>query len=100
MGVAQKTMFSISDHWAKFFGIFGEPMEHNTIAKSKETFFTKMYKRPRTSILLVIWTYFSRVIGENARKMVKNRNLRIRIQSDSIKNFDLWDMRYIMLKGI
>ena len=39
MGVAQKTMFSISDRWAKFFGVSGAPMEHNAIAKSKETFF-------------------------------------------------------------
>ena len=41
MGVAQKTMFSISDRWAEFFGIFGAPMKHNAIAKSKETFFCK-----------------------------------------------------------
>ena len=39
MGVAQKAMFSILDRQAKFFGISGAPMEHNTIAKSKETFF-------------------------------------------------------------
>ena len=38
MDVAQKTMFSISDHQAKIFGISGAPMEHNVIAKSKETF--------------------------------------------------------------
>ena len=37
MGVAQKTM---SDCLAKFFGISGAPMEHNAIAKSKQTFFT------------------------------------------------------------
>ena len=49
MGVAQKTMFSISDRLEKFFGISGAPMEHNAIAKSKKNFFaTKMYKRPRT----------------------------------------------------
>ena len=47
MGVAQKTMFSISDRWVKFFGISGAPMEHNTIAKSKKLFFVKMYKRSR-----------------------------------------------------
>ena len=39
MGVVQKTMFSISDRLAKFFGIPGVPMEHNAIAKSKPTFF-------------------------------------------------------------
>ena len=39
MGVAQKTMFSISDRIAKFFGISGAPMEHNAIAKSKQSFF-------------------------------------------------------------
>ena len=39
MGVAQKTMFSISDRLAKFFGKSGAPMEHNTTAKSKQTFF-------------------------------------------------------------
>ena len=38
MGVAQKTMFSISDHQANIFGISGAPMEHNAIAKSKEMF--------------------------------------------------------------
>ena len=42
MGVAQKTMFSISDRLAKFFGISGAPMEHNTTAKSKQTFFYKL----------------------------------------------------------
>ena len=41
MGVAQKTMFSISDHRVNIFGISGAPMEHNAIAKSKETFFCK-----------------------------------------------------------
>ena len=50
MGVAQKTMFSISDHLAKFFGICGAPMEHNAIAKSKQPFFLQIrHKRPRTS---------------------------------------------------
>ena len=39
MGVAQKTMFSISDHRASIFGISGAPMEHKSAAKSKETFF-------------------------------------------------------------
>ena len=34
MGVAQKTMFSISDHRASIIGISGAPMEHNEIAKS------------------------------------------------------------------
>ena len=49
MGVAQKTMFSISDRLAKFFGISGAPMEHNAIAKSKQTFFLQIrHKRPRT----------------------------------------------------
>ena len=42
MGVAQKTMFSISDRLTKCFGIFGAPMEHNAIAKSKQTFFYKL----------------------------------------------------------
>ena len=42
MGVTQKTMFSISDRLAKFFGISGAPMEHNAIAKSKQTFFYKL----------------------------------------------------------
>ena len=42
MDVAQKTMFSISDHLAKFFGISGAPMKHNAIAKSKQTFFYKL----------------------------------------------------------
>ena len=42
MGVAQKTMFSISDRLAKFFGKSGAPMEHNAIAKSKQTFFYKL----------------------------------------------------------
>ena len=42
MGVAQKTMFSISDRLAKFFGISGAPMEHNAIAKSKKNFFYKL----------------------------------------------------------
>ena len=41
MGVAQKTMFSISDRVAKFFGLSGAPMEHNTTAKSKQAFFYK-----------------------------------------------------------
>ena len=52
MGVAQKTMFSISDRLAKFFGKSGAPMEHNTTAKSKQTFFLEIrpfwHKRPRT----------------------------------------------------
>ena len=40
MGVAQKkNMFSISDRLAKFFGISGAPMEHNTNIKSKQTFY-------------------------------------------------------------
>ena len=42
MGVTQKTMFSISDRLAKFFGISGAPMEHNTTVKSKQTFFYKL----------------------------------------------------------
>ena len=42
MGVAQKTMFYISDRLAKFFGISEAPMEHNAIAKSKQTFFYKL----------------------------------------------------------
>ena len=52
MGVVQKTVFSISDRRAKFFGISGVPMEHNAIAKSKETFFLEIrpfwHKQPRT----------------------------------------------------
>ena len=40
MGVAQKTMFSISDRLEKFFSISGAPMEHNTTAKSKKLFVT------------------------------------------------------------
>ena len=39
MGVAQKTMFSISDHQANISGISGAPMEHNATAKSKENVF-------------------------------------------------------------
>ena len=42
MGLAQKTMFSISDRSAKFFGKSGAPMEHNTTAKLKQTFFYKL----------------------------------------------------------
>ena len=42
MGVTQKAMFSISDRLAKFFGISGAPMEHNAIAKSKQTFCYKL----------------------------------------------------------
>ena len=40
MGVAQKTTFSISDHRASIFGIFGlgAPMEHNATAKSMERY--------------------------------------------------------------
>ena len=53
MGVAQKTMFSISDRLAKFFGISGAPMEHNTTTKSKKTFLLEIrpfwHKRPRTN---------------------------------------------------
>ena len=49
MGVAQKTLFSILDRLANFFGISGAPMEHNAIAKSKQTFFLQIrHKRPRT----------------------------------------------------
>ena len=49
MGVAQKTMFPISDRLVKFFGISGAPMEQNATAKSKKNFFvSRMYKRPRT----------------------------------------------------
>ena len=44
MGVAQKTMFSISDHQAKIFVMSEAPMEHNAIAKSKETLlFNRFY---------------------------------------------------------
>ena len=54
MGVAQKTMFSISDRLAKFFGVSGAPMEHNATAKSKKTFLLEIrpfsHKRPRTII--------------------------------------------------
>ena len=39
MGVAQKPMFSVSDHRANIFSISGAPMEHNATAKSKETLF-------------------------------------------------------------
>ena len=42
MGVAQKIMFSSSDRLANFFGISGAQIEHNAIAKSKETFFYKL----------------------------------------------------------
>ena len=42
MGVAQKTLFSISDCSAKFFGKSGALMEPNAIAKSKQTFFYKL----------------------------------------------------------
>ena len=49
MGVAQETMFSISDRLAKFFGISGAPMEYNAIAKPKQTFFLQIsHKRPQT----------------------------------------------------
>ena len=49
MGVAQKTMFSISDRLAKFFGISEAPMEHNAIVKSKQTFFLQIrHERPWT----------------------------------------------------
>ena len=41
-GRGSKTMFSISDRLAKFFGISGE---HN--CKIKKLFVTKMYKQPR-----------------------------------------------------
>ena len=55
MGVAQKTMFSILDRLAKFFGISGAPMEHNAIAKSKQTFFLQIrHKRPRTIRLILL----------------------------------------------
>ena len=54
MGVAQKTMFSISDRLAKFFGISGAPMVHNTTAKSKQTFLLEIrpfwHKRPLTIV--------------------------------------------------
>ena len=43
MGVAQKTMFSISNHRANIFSISGEPMEHNAIGKSKETFLLNLF---------------------------------------------------------
>ena len=39
MGVAQKTIFSISDHRANIIGLSGAPTEYNKTAKSKETFF-------------------------------------------------------------
>ena len=42
MGVAQKTLFSISDRLAKFFGVSGALMEHNAIAKSKQTIFYRL----------------------------------------------------------
>ena len=42
MSVTQKTMFSISDRLANIFGKSGAPMEHNAIAKSKQTFFYKL----------------------------------------------------------
>ena len=41
-GRGSKTMFSISDRLANFFGISGAQMEHNTTAKSKQTFFYKL----------------------------------------------------------
>ena len=43
MGVVQKTMFSLSNHWANIFGISEAPMEHNAIAKSKETFLLNLF---------------------------------------------------------
>ena len=43
MGVAQKTMFSISDHQANISDISGAPMEHNAIAKWKETFIFNLF---------------------------------------------------------
>ena len=39
MGVAEKTLFSISDCLAKFFGVSGALLERNAIAKSKQAFF-------------------------------------------------------------
>ena len=42
MSVAQKTLFSILDRLAKFFGVSGALMEHDAIAKSKQTFFYKL----------------------------------------------------------
>ena len=43
MGVAQKTMFSISDHLAKFLApISGAPMEHNATANQNKLFFYKL----------------------------------------------------------
>ena len=55
MGVAEKTLFSISDRLAKFFGVSGALMEHNAIAKSKQAFFLQIrHKRPRTSINITI----------------------------------------------
>ena len=53
MGVAQKTIFSISDRLVKLFGKSGAPMEHNTTAKSKQTFleiWPFWHKRPRTKL--------------------------------------------------
>ena len=57
MGVAQKTMFSISDRLAKFFDIPGAPMEHNTTAKSKKAFLLQIrHKRPRTILIIIIFS--------------------------------------------
>ena len=55
MGVAQKTLFSILDRLAKFFGKSWAPMEHNTTAKSKQAFLEIRpfwHKRPRTILLM------------------------------------------------
>ena len=43
MGMAQKTMFSISDHQTNIFDISGAPMKHSAIAKSKETFLFNLF---------------------------------------------------------
>ena len=72
MGVAQKTMFFFSDRWAKFFGISGALMEHNAIAKSKETFFLEIrpfwHERPRTILPGFVTLYFIQIVLYSRRK--------------------------------
>ena len=63
MGVAQKTMFSISDHQVNIFGISGAPMEHNAIAKSKETFLFNLFYNISKMV-------FNKMVFNRAKKLM------------------------------
>ena len=83
MGVAQKTMFTISDQLAKFFGISGAPIEHN----QNKLFLKIRHKRPRTKNRNNSLVFFHlNVTHWQAQDNVTDLNITPQLESERIRN--------------